>query len=237
MQTTTSGEIINMPILHPIRRKTRLCSILVSVICACLLLVTTAFALLPPLSIDQVAQLAYNAGFRGNGLVTAIAISFAESSFIPHNILVNTGGSRDRGLWQINDKAHPGVSDACAFDPVCNASAACAISKNGTNWQAWSSTYGGIRYNQEYPLAVTAAAKFNVDAGSDTEIWVDGGYSGAQSGTQANPYSTVGAAVLRANGSQPVLIHIKPGTYGEKIGTNKHIHFVTNGSGPVRIGG
>ena len=72
---------------------------------------------------------------------------------------------------------------------------------------------------------------------SDTEIWVDGGYSGAQSGTQANPYSTVGAAVLRANGSQPVLIHIKPGTYGEKIGTNKHIHFVTNGSGVVRIGG
>lgn len=41
----------------------------------------------------------------------------------------------------------------------------------------------------------------------------------------------------RQNGSQASTVHIKPGTYGEKIGTSKHIHFVTNGSGTVRIGG
>ena len=73
--------------------------------------------------------------------------------------------------------------------------------------------------------------------GSDTDIWVDGGYSGAQSGTQASPYSTVKAAVDRASATQAVTIHIKPGTYSEKIGTNRHIHFVTNGPGTVRIGG
>lgn len=28
--------------------------------------------------------------------------------------------SRDRGLFQINDKFHPGVSDECAFDFKCN---------------------------------------------------------------------------------------------------------------------
>gem|GEM_PF-3068880 len=73
--------------------------------------------------------------------------------------------------------------------------------------------------------------------GSDTDIWVDGGYSGAQSGTQANPYSTVKAAVDRASATQAVTIHIKPGTYSEKVSTNRHIHFVTNGPGTVRIGG
>lgn len=73
--------------------------------------------------------------------------------------------------------------------------------------------------------------------GSDTDIWVDGGYSGAQSGTQVNPYSTVQAAVNQANATQAVTIHIKPGTYGEKINTSKHIHFVTNGPGTVRISG
>lgn len=75
------------------------------------------------------------------------------------------------------------------------------------------------------------------DGGSDTDIWVDGGYSGAQTGTQANPYSTVKAAVNRASATQAVTIHIKPGTYSEKIVTSRHIHFVTNGPGIVRIGG
>ena len=73
--------------------------------------------------------------------------------------------------------------------------------------------------------------------GTDTDIWVDGGYGGAQNGTQANPYSTVKAAVDRASATQAGTIHIKPGTYSEKIGTNRHIHFVTNGPGTVRIGG
>ena len=74
--------------------------------------------------------------------------------------------------------------------------------------------------------------------GSDTEIWVDGGNTAAgQDGSAGNPYSTVRAAENRASSSQPVLIHIKPGVYGEKLSTSKHIHFVTNGSGTVRIGG
>ena len=79
--------------------------------------------------------------------------------------------------------------------------------------------------------------QYDVSSGSDTDIWVDRGYGGAQSGTQANPYNTVKAAVDRANATQPVTIHIVPGTYSEKISTSKHIHFVTNGNGTVRIGG
>lgn len=75
------------------------------------------------------------------------------------------------------------------------------------------------------------------DNGSDTDIWVDGSFGGTQTGTQANPYSTVRAAVNRASATQAVVIHIKPGTYTEKIGTGKHIQFVTNGPGTVRMGG
>lgn len=184
------------------------------------------------------AQISYNAGFRGDGLVKAIAIGWAESSFIPDNFNIhnNTPPSRDRGLWEINDYYHNEVSDACANDPACAARQVYRISKGGTDWHEWT-TYLGIRYNQELPYAQAAAAKFNIDNGNDTDIWVDGGFGGTQTGTQANPYSTVRAAVNRASATQAVVIHIKPGTYSEKIGTSKHIQFVTNGSGTVRIGG
>jgi len=208
--------------------------------CFLLLLITTANALLPPLPIDQVAQIAYNAGFRGDSLATAIAISFAESSFIPDNILVNTDGSRDRGLWQINDKAHPDVNDACAFAPACNASAAYVISKNGTNWQPWSSTYGGTRYNQEYPLAVQAAAKFNGTGGGvadPSDIYVSLTGSDASNGSAGAPFRTIKHAIDMASTTQPVTINIAPGSYGEKIGTSLHIHFLTWGAGTVQTGG
>ena len=218
--------------------KTRPFLILSSAVGASLLLATAAFALLPPLPIDQVAQIAYNAGFRGDGLVKVIAIGWAESSFIPDNFNIhnNTPPSRDRGLWEINDFYHKEVSDACAYEPACAAGQVYQISKGGTDWHEWT-TYLKDRYNHELPYAQAAAAKFNVNNGNDTDIWIDGGYSGVQTGTQANPYNTVKAAIDRASATQPVTIHIVPGTYSEKINTSKHIHFVTNGSGTVHIGG
>ena len=66
--------------------------------------------------------------------------------------------------------------------------------------------------------------------------YVDEGYNGTQIGTAAGPFKTVLQAVNAASATQAT-IHIKPGTYGEKIGTGKHIHFVTWGNGTVRIGG
>ena len=80
--------------------------------------------------------------------------------------------------------------------------------------------------------------QYDVSSGSDTDIYVDKGNSAqGQDGSARNPFNTVKAAVDKANATQPVTIHIVPGTYSEKIGTSKHIHFVTNGSGMVRIGG
>lgn len=75
------------------------------------------------------------------------------------------------------------------------------------------------------------------DGGFDpTNPYVDNSYSGSELGTVANPFKTVKAAINAASSTQAT-IHIKPGLYGEKVSTSKHIHFVTNGPGTVRIGG
>ncbi len=124
----------------------------------------------------------------------------------------------------------------------------CTLSKP-TNQQIGSVTnsYGVIGCGQSI---ANTPSPYHVDAnfdgvidgttggGSDTDIWVDGGNTASgQDGSAGNPYSKVKAAVDQANATQAVTIHIKPGVYPEKIATSKHIHFVTNGSGTVRIGG
>lgn len=208
-------------------------------LCASLLLTTIAAAFLPALSVDQVAQIAYNAGFRGDGLVNAIAIGWAESSFIPDNVNTtnNVPPSRDRGIWQINDHYHSEVSDTCAFDPVCAAGQAYRISKGGTDWHEWN-TLGGTRYNQYLPTAQAAANRVSGGGGFDpTNPYVDASYSGTQTGTANQPFKTVAQAVNAASTTQAVTIHIKPGVYHESMTIHKNIHLVTWGSGTARIGG
>lgn len=48
----------------------------------------------------------------------AIRVAKAESNLNPQAINTNKDGSRDRGLYQINDKWHPEVSDNDAFNPT-----------------------------------------------------------------------------------------------------------------------
>jgi hypothetical protein len=47
----------------------------------------------------------------------AVRVARCESGLNPKAINVNVGGSRDRGLYQINEKYHPEVSESQAFDP------------------------------------------------------------------------------------------------------------------------
>ena len=63
---------------------------------------------------DTIAEAA-----QANGVPSDIlaAVLEHESSFNPHAKGVNTDGSIDRGIAQINSKAHPEVSDEQAFDP------------------------------------------------------------------------------------------------------------------------
>ena len=60
---------------------------------------------------DAASTCASNWGGGSSTCVTAVAVCLAESSGNCNAKYVNTGGSIDRGLWQINDKWHPEVSD------------------------------------------------------------------------------------------------------------------------------
>lgn len=96
---------------------------------------------------SQVAQIAYNAGFRGEALVYAVAVSLAEDgSGNPNaNYTSSATGEDSRGLWQINVQpgAHPEYASSDLYDPATNAAAAYAISQGGTNWSPWS-TWPGV---------------------------------------------------------------------------------------------
>jgi hypothetical protein len=86
----------------------------------------------------QIATHALNAGFRGAHLAKAVAVGLAESAGDPNALCVNANGTRDVGLWQINN-VH-GVPSKCAFDPQCNASEAYVLYRAaGGTFDDWAS--------------------------------------------------------------------------------------------------
>lgn len=74
-----------------------------------------------------------------------------------------TGREDSRGLWQINVRAHPQYARRDLFNPAVNAQAAVRISRNGTNWQPWTTA---------------AAARARVASGQAPEVVRPGGDSG-----------------------------------------------------------
>ena len=106
------------------------------------------------LGAQDLLQLAQQAGSGGDPQ-TAVAVALAESGGDTQALGRNADGSRDRGLWQINDHAHAEVSDACAFDPACNAQAAYAISNGWTDFHPWTTFQTGA-YQQFMSQVSTA---------------------------------------------------------------------------------
>lgn len=100
-----------------------------------------------PYSLNEILALLGFVGYRGQTQANMGAIVMAESGGDPNAVHVNADGSRDRGLFQINSAAHPDVSDACAFDPVCSANAAMRIQK-GSSLSAWSTWTNGSAAQQ-----------------------------------------------------------------------------------------
>jgi hypothetical protein len=96
------------------------------------------------LTVQQARSYASQAGFTGNGLSIIVAIAQAESSLNTRARGTNTDASVDRGILQINNRWHPEVSDACAYDPACSMQAAYRISNRGTNFQPWTTYTSGI---------------------------------------------------------------------------------------------
>ena len=65
----------------------------------------------------------------------AVAVAKAESGLNPAAKNVNTDGSIDRGLYQINDKYHPEVSDAVAYETEGATKFFCyAVKQGNLNW-------------------------------------------------------------------------------------------------------
>lgn len=97
------------------------------------------------LSPVAIAQLASNAGFQGNDLVTAVAIALAESGGNPGivgDLNITPGGSI--GLWQINLRWHPEFTAAALADPQTNANAAYQVYlAAGKTFRPWSTFKNG----------------------------------------------------------------------------------------------
>jgi hypothetical protein len=65
----------------------------------------------------EIAALCYAAGWiDADMLLIAVSVCLAEGNGYERAVHINADGSVDRGLWQINDRAHPSVSDDAAFD-------------------------------------------------------------------------------------------------------------------------
>ena len=64
------------------------------------------------------AIIRYVAKEEGIDADLAVRVATAESSLIPSARNYNADGSCDRGVFQINNKAHPEIDDATAFDIV-----------------------------------------------------------------------------------------------------------------------
>jgi hypothetical protein len=119
-------------------------------------------------SADVCAEVGSGAGFEGRGLVVAVAIGLAESGCNELARGYNGAtrgcpwGSVDRGMWQINSCYHAEVTDDCAYQADCNATASYRISAGGTDFRQWS-TYRNGRYR-----AYLRQARAAVDRLGDT---------------------------------------------------------------------
>jgi hypothetical protein len=116
----------------------------------------------------SIAQHAAGAGFGGNDLVVAVAVALAESGGRPgiDNAGLNSDGSVDYGLWQINSvHTASGFDPARASDPTYNAAWARRVFLGaGGNWTPWV-TYNNGAYQQHLAIARDAVAGGSPRAG------------------------------------------------------------------------
>jgi len=93
---------------------------------------------------ESIALVWHNSGGNTSTCQLAVSVALAESGGDAHVSGPNSDGSIDRGLWQINSRWHPEVSDACGYNPDCNGKEALRISRQGTDWSTWVTFQQGI---------------------------------------------------------------------------------------------
>jgi len=119
--------------------------------------------LLPANSADQIADVLYAAGFRGEGLAMGVSIVLRESGGSPNARNWNTNGTVDRGWWQWNSGAWPDISAEMADDPARATAKAYQVSKGGTSFGPWYSSAGVTKF---YAAGKTAAEAVVARGGS-----------------------------------------------------------------------
>lgn len=107
---------------------------------------------------EQIYSLTNTYGFADPVMATAIVLgeSGGDYKVISRK---NSDGSVDRGLWQINNLAHPSVSDSDALSIDKSTRYALELSKGGTDWSHWNA-----RLAPTFPTHLaTARAAINDD--------------------------------------------------------------------------
>jgi hypothetical protein len=106
---------------------------------------------------QQVAQAAYAAGFRGDDLVTAVAISHAESDWNRLATNLNSNASIDYGAWQINTVNAAVLAGGDWRDLNDNAVMAFALYRAAGGFGPWVTFWDGA-YRQFVGVAQQAVA-------------------------------------------------------------------------------
>lgn len=119
------------------------------------------------LTMPQIAQVA-SRQWQGNDLVTAVAVAMAESSGRTDAFHTNTNGSKDYGLWQINDIHSGGRPPANWADPAANAALAHGVWAS-SGWSAWSTYKSGsyLAFRLQAAQAVQSAPRSPLDVIGD----------------------------------------------------------------------
>lgn len=143
-----------------------------------------------------VAQVAYDAGFRGDQLINAVAYALAESEGNPNALNDNPKtGDYSVGYWQINYFGDLLAGRTKQFGPPAslrgvnptgnearaNAKAAYALSGGGVTWKPWQADINNGRYYSHLNDAKAAVAQFMGGAVAPGAVGSPG------SNTTANP--------------------------------------------------
>lgn len=117
-----------------------------------------------------------------NGII-AVAIALAESGGNTENskVRLNSNGTQDFGVWQINSIHKPSEDAKIHAGP--NWSMAYAISSNGTKWTPWS-TYNSGKYSAFMPAATAGWA---VATGHDNPDAIERSAGGTSTGHVDDP--------------------------------------------------
>lgn len=169
----------------------------------------------PTLTREQTAQLAYQAGARGDDLVFLTAVPERESGYVAGAHRTNRQRELllgDRGLWQINyiwdgELKRAGIIQQASdlFDPLTNARAAVyVLRRQGRNaWMAYAgSQNAGVGRGLNMPAAQAAVNRAQQQGllGTDWNQGTTGGTTGGTTtGTETGPKSLPRDALIVQN--------------------------------------